>query len=61
MREGCRDVAITVWPLERAVRASERPRPEEQPVISQVRGRLGFVKVGAWVVMVVCGGCWMMG
>ena len=42
------------------MRASERPRPEEQPVISQVRGRLGFVKVGAWVVMVVCGLWWVL-
>ena len=24
----------------------ERPRPEEQPVMSQVRGLLGMVKVG---------------
>lgn len=67
MREGCRDVAIIVWPFDWAVRASERPRPEEQPVISQVRGRFGLVKVGvcvvmagACVVMVVCDGCWMM-
>lgn len=67
MREGCRDVASTVWPFDWAARASERPRPEEQPVISQVRGRLGLVKVGVCVVMagacvdmVVCGGRWTL-
>lgn len=67
VREGCRDVAITVWPFDWTARASERPRPEEHPVISQLKGRLGLVKVGVCVVMagacvdmVVCGLWWSL-
>lgn len=56
VREGCRDVASTVWPFDWAARASERPRPEEHPVISQVSGRSGLVKVG---VCVVIAGAWV--
>jgi hypothetical protein len=31
-----REVAMTLWPPARAARVSERPKPEEQPVMSQV-------------------------
>lgn len=48
VREGSREVAIRVCPAEEActARARARPRPEEQPVISQVSGLEGVVKVG---------------
>jgi hypothetical protein len=29
---------MTLWPAFRAIRVSERPKPEEQPVINQTRG-----------------------
>lgn len=47
VRKGVRELAMTVCPAAWACRAMARPRPEEQPVMSQVRGRLGIVKVGA--------------
>lgn len=47
VRAGVREVAMTVCPAAWAWRAMARPRPEEQPVMSQVRGRLGGVKEGA--------------
>lgn len=31
-----------------------RPKPEEQPVMSHVRGRLGMVKVGLVDILVFC-------
>lgn len=54
VREGSREVAMRVCPAGEActARARARPRPEEQPVISQVRGLEGVVKVG-WKSMVV--------
>ena len=42
VRDGFRDVAMTLWPFARARRARERPKPEEQPVISQVEGVEGM-------------------
>jgi len=45
VREGLREVAITVCPCDWTVRVRERPKPEEQPVMSHVSGRLGMVNV----------------
>lgn len=36
VREGLREVAITACPPACAMRMIERPKPEEQPVMSQV-------------------------
>lgn len=47
MREGwgaCREVAIRVWPFARTRRERESPKPEVQPVISQV-SFLGWVVI----------------
>ena len=44
---GVREVAIRVCPWERTMRESVRPRPEEQPVINQVKGREGVVNWGS--------------
>ena len=48
MLAGMREVAITRWPCAWALRVRERPKPEEQPVMSQVRGR---VRMGEIVVV----------
>ena len=48
VREGLREVAITLWECERRRRARVRPRPEEVPVMSQVRGRCGEVDIVCW-------------
>ena len=45
MRDGLRDVAIRVCPLDWTRRARLRPKPEEQPVMSHVSGLLGVVNV----------------
>ena len=39
--EGFREVAMTLWPALRAMCASEVPKPEEHPVMSQTRGLFG--------------------
>jgi hypothetical protein len=44
VRRGLRDVAITRCPAERACLARERPRPEEQPVMSQTGGWGGILE-----------------
>lgn len=36
--EGVRDVAITLCPALRAMKARDSPKPEEQPVMSHTRG-----------------------
>lgn len=46
VREGSREVAMTVCLAACTCRAMARPRPEEQPVMSHVRGRSGAVKLG---------------
>ncbi len=45
VREGLREVAITVCPCDWTARARVRPKPEEQPVMSHVSGLLGIVNV----------------
>lgn len=55
MRSGLRDVAITVCPAACTCRASARPKPEEQPVMSQTRGRGGVVKVQPGLAEIVVG------
>ena len=45
VREGLRDVARRLWPLDWTVRARLRPKPEEQPVMNHVSGLLGLVNV----------------
>lgn len=50
--DGLRDVAITLCPFAWACRAMARPKPEEQPVMSHVRGRAGVVKLNPSVAMV---------
>jgi hypothetical protein len=49
VREGLCEVAITVCPPACAMRVSERPKPEEQPVISHVSYFLGVVNVADMV------------
>lgn len=61
VRDGLREVAIRLCPLARTMRARARPKPEEQPVMSQVRGRLGVVNVAAmsgWVLGGIEGSGW---
>lgn len=41
-----REVAITVWPWDCTSRVRRRPKPDEQPVMSQVSLRSGVVNVG---------------
>ena len=43
MRDGWRDVAITVWWWDWIARVRVRPMPEEQPVMSHVSGLWGMV------------------
>jgi hypothetical protein len=45
--DGLRDVAITVSPWDWISRTRCSPRPDEQPVISQVRGRDGVVNLSS--------------
>lgn len=54
VRDGSREVASRVWPTGEATtaRARARPRPEEQPVMSQTRGLEGVVKAGLKVMVV---------
>lgn len=47
MREGVREVAITLWPALRAMNVRASPKPEEQPVMSQMRGVGGDIVMKA--------------
>ena len=66
VRDGWRDVAITVWCglWDWMQRVRARPMPEEQPVMSHVRGLWGMVNVVDMVVFFCTGGldrvnlCW---
>lgn len=43
MAEGLRDEAMALCPCARTMRVRARPKPEEQPVMSQVSWRLGVL------------------
>lgn len=44
---------MTLWPPAWTSRVRERPKPDEHPVMSQVRFRLGMVKEAAMIAVVM--------
>ena len=52
--DGLREVAITLWPARRATWAISKPKPEEQPVISQVGVEDGIVNLVKTISVLNC-------